>query len=36
MITEEILGFPVDAITYDDIINDLPKYMQAGKKNECD
>ncbi|AYW50624.1 glycosyltransferase [Tetragenococcus halophilus] len=32
MITEEILGFPVDAITYDDIINDLPKYMQAGKK----
>jgi len=32
MKTEEIWGFPVDVITYDDIINDLPNYLRTGKK----
>ncbi|MDN6345408.1 MAG: WecB/TagA/CpsF family glycosyltransferase [Tetragenococcus koreensis] len=32
MTTEEIMGFPVDVITYDDIINDLPHYLHTDKK----
>ncbi|GMG69051.1 WecB/TagA/CpsF family glycosyltransferase [Tetragenococcus halophilus] len=32
MITEEIMGFPVDVITYNEIIKDLPEYLQSDKK----
>lgn len=32
MTTEEIMGFPVDVLTYDDVINDLPNYLQTDKK----
>ncbi|KFN91002.1 glycosyltransferase [Tetragenococcus muriaticus PMC-11-5] len=32
MITEEIMGFPVDVITYEDIMKDLPEYFQSDKK----
>jgi len=32
MTTEKIMGFPVDTINYDDVIDDLPKYLQTDKK----
>lgn len=32
MTTEEIMGFPVDIINYDDVIDDLPNYLQTDKK----
>jgi len=32
MVTEEIMGFPVDVITYNEIIKDLPEYLQSDKK----
>ncbi|GAA3014037.1 WecB/TagA/CpsF family glycosyltransferase [Tetragenococcus solitarius] len=33
MTTEEIMGVPVDVLTYDDIVNDLPNYLNNnGKK----
>lgn len=32
MITEEIMGFPVDIINYEDVVDDLPNYLQTGKK----
>ncbi|MCF1685400.1 WecB/TagA/CpsF family glycosyltransferase [Tetragenococcus halophilus] len=32
MTTEKIMGFPVDIINYDDVIDDLPNYLQTDKK----
>lgn len=32
MATEEIMGVPVDVLTYDDVINDLPNYLYNNKK----
>lgn len=31
-VTEEIMGVPVDNITYEDIVADLPNYMDSSKK----
>lgn len=32
MKTEYIMGIPVDSLTYEDIINDVPNYFRFGKK----